>query len=256
MSDEIIVFIKNTKSLDALISRWNYFYKLYRDFFAYHQAVYWSSEYLAKIRDSLEDKKKVEKIIDILDKAYKYNEAVVPSVESYFLKLGISHLNFNEVNGNVLKNLKSKPKRRSICLINNKVLILPLSEASRINKAIRGDYNNFLKKNGGVKGLGVSKGVTTGIVRLVKDLNQLKKCKRNDILVTTQTRPQFNSFIKLVKAIVTDEGGHLCHASMLAREFDIPCVVGTKNATKVLKNGDKIEVDASVGVIKVLKKIN
>lgn len=254
MSDEINGFIKKNKKLENVVEKWDYFYKLYRDFFAYHQATYWPSEYLARIKDSSSEKNKVERIISMLDKAYKYNETVVPNVERYFMRLGIGHLHFKEVNRDVLKNIQSKPRKRSAVFLNGESIILSFKEASQIDKAIRKNYDDFLKNKKEIRGLAVSKGVVKGIARVVKDLSQLKNCKKDDILVTTQTRPQFNTFIKLVKAMVTDEGGYLCHASMLAREFGTPCIVGTKNATKILKNGDLVEVDADNGVVKILKK--
>lgn len=253
MSDEINNFIKKNDNITDLVKRWGYFYKLYRDFFAYHQAVYWPSEYLAKIKNTSTQKSRIEKIIEILDKAYKYNETVVPNVEKYFIKLNIGHLHFNELNIKTINNIKQRQKR-SICLVDKKTIILSFNEASKIYKAIRKDYDNFLKNKNEIKGLAVSKGKVTGIVKIIKDLGRLKDCKKDDILVTTQTRPQFNTFIKLVKAIVTDEGGYLCHASMLAREFGMPCIVGTKNATKVLKNGDYVKVDANNGIVKILRK--
>ena len=55
-------------------------------------------------------------------------------------------------------------------------------------------------------------------------------------------------------AFVTDEGGIISHAAIIARELKIPCIVGTKTATKILKDGDLVEVDADNGVIRILKK--
>jgi phosphoenolpyruvate synthase/pyruvate phosphate dikinase len=259
MSDEINSFIRKNRKLENLIKKWNYFHKLYRDFFAYHQAVYWSSEYLTKMKNISADKNKIKKIVNILDKAYKYNETVFPNVERYFIELGISDLYFSEINEEVLKNIKTKPKKRSVLLIDGKRIILNFKEANEINKEIKKDYanflkNKFLKNKKEIRGLAVSKGVARGRVSVIKNLNQLNKCVKDDILITTQTRPQFNTFIKLVKAIVTDEGGYLCHASMLAREFKMPCIVGTKIATKVLKDGDLVEVDANKGIVKIIKK--
>jgi pyruvate,water dikinase len=60
--------------------------------------------------------------------------------------------------------------------------------------------------------------------------------------------------IKKCGAIVTDEGGITCHAAVISRELEIPCIVGTKIATQVLKDGDLVEVDANKGVVKILKK--
>ncbi len=64
------------------------------------------------------------------------------------------------------------------------------------------------------------------------------------------THPEFLSLMKQASAIVTDEGGVTCHAAIVARELGIPCVIGTKMATKVLKDGDEVEVDADKGIVK------
>ena len=62
--------------------------------------------------------------------------------------------------------------------------------------------------------------------------------------------------MKKAAAIVTDDGGLTCHAAIVARELKTPCVVGTKIATKVLKDGDMVEVDANKGIVKKIKKYN
>ena len=79
-----------------------------------------------------------------------------------------------------------------------------------------------------------------------------EKFTKGNILVTTMTRPDFVPLIKNAAAIVTDEGGITCHAAIVSRELGIPCVIGTKKATKVLKSGDKIEINLKDGVIKKL----
>ena len=56
--------------------------------------------------------------------------------------------------------------------------------------------------------------------------------------------------MKKASAIITDEGGLSCHAAIVARELGIPCIIGTKIATKVLKDGDRVEVDADKGIVK------
>ena len=70
------------------------------------------------------------------------------------------------------------------------------------------------------------------------------------ILIVHQGLPQFAAFYKKAKAIVTDEGGITSHAAVIAREHKIPCVVGTKKATIILKDGDTVEVDAAKGIVR------
>ena len=70
------------------------------------------------------------------------------------------------------------------------------------------------------------------------------------------TRPEFMPALKKAAAIITDEGGITCHAAIVARELKKPCIIGTKIATKVLKDGMMVEVDADKGVVKILNNKN
>jgi pyruvate,water dikinase len=63
------------------------------------------------------------------------------------------------------------------------------------------------------------------------------------------TQPNIVDIAQRASAIITDEGGMLCHAAIISREFGIPCVVGTHKATKILKDGDMVEVDATKGIV-------
>ena len=83
----------------------------------------------------------------------------------------------------------------------------------------------------------------------------MPKLEIGDILVSPMTRPELMPAVKRAAAIVTDEGGITCHAAIVSRELGIPCIIGTKNATRILKDGDKVEVDANHGVVKILKRI-
>lgn len=103
-----------------------------------------------------------------------------------------------------------------------------------------------------LRGIIASKGLVKGLVNVVLNPEATKIFKKGEILVTTMTSPKFTIFLHKTSAIVTDEGGMLSHAAIVAREMKIPCVVGTKVATKVLKGGDMVEVDAEKGVVKKL----
>lgn len=104
-----------------------------------------------------------------------------------------------------------------------------------------------------IKGTVAYKGIAKGKVRIVPDVSVIKKMEKNEILVTLMTTPDYAEAIAKAKAIITDEGGLLCHAAIIAREFNIPCIIGTKIATKVLKDGDLVEVDANKGIVKIIK---
>jgi phosphohistidine swiveling domain-containing protein len=94
----------------------------------------------------------------------------------------------------------------------------------------------------------------TGMVRIVNTPKDMKKFRKGEILVTPMTNPQFLPVMEKAKAIITDDGGMLCHAAIVAREMKKPCIVGTLNATKALKDNDMISVNAKTGVIKVIKR--
>lgn len=100
-------------------------------------------------------------------------------------------------------------------------------------------------------GEGVSKGKVTGAVCLVRNYKaDNKRFKAKSILVAGMTRPEYVPLMKQALAVVTDEGGITCHAAIVSRELGIPCVIGTKIATQVLKDGDRVEVDATNGVVR------
>lgn len=100
-----------------------------------------------------------------------------------------------------------------------------------------------------LKGIGASAGVVTGKVKLVSDPSQNSKMDKGNILVTSITNPLFTPAIMKASAIVTDLGGILSHPAIIARELNIPAVVGTEKATQVLKDGVEITVDGSTGAI-------
>lgn len=100
------------------------------------------------------------------------------------------------------------------------------------------------------KGNVAYKGIIKGTVKIIKDVSELEKVKLGDILVTQMTFPSFIPAMIKASAFVTDEGGITCHATIVAREMKKPCVIGTKIATKVLKDGDVVEVDADKGIVR------
>ena len=87
--------------------------------------------------------------------------------------------------------------------------------------------------------------------KLVDDMGNMKE---GAILVTTTTDTEFMPALKKASAVIADIGGLLSHAAISARELNIPCIVGTENATKILKDGDLVEVDADKGVVRILER--
>ncbi|MEI7621654.1 MAG: PEP-utilizing enzyme [Candidatus Moraniibacteriota bacterium] len=101
-----------------------------------------------------------------------------------------------------------------------------------------------------IKGSVAFSGVVSGVARVCLSMQSIEDFKKGEILVASMTRPEYISAMKKALAIVTDEGGITCHAAIIARELKIPCVIGTKIATQVLKDGDLVEVDANEGMVR------
>lgn len=119
-------------------------------------------------------------------------------------------------------------------------------DATVIRKNTQIDYTNITE----VKGSTACAGVVEGVVKMVNVPGDMVKMNYGDILISTATTPSIVAAMKKAGAIVTDEGGLTCHASIVSRELNIPCVVGTKFGTKVFKDGDKVRVDSLAGTIK------
>ncbi|WP_371069492.1 phosphoenolpyruvate synthase [Sediminibacillus sp. JSM 1682029] len=100
-----------------------------------------------------------------------------------------------------------------------------------------------------LRGLAASPGRGSGKVRKIKDITEISKVEEGDILVTIMTNPDMMPAMKKAAAVVTNEGGRTCHAAIVSREFGIPCIVGSNNATEVLKEGMEVTVDATRGVV-------
>lgn len=249
LTDWLNNFVKKNKKIIDFKKKAKSFFVNYKKFYAIHQAVYWGGDYLSKIKTI--NKNQEQCVIDTLKSAYKYNELIIPKIESYFKKLKIRNFLYDEI----IKGMIKMPKeRRNLLFLDGQRFILSLSETEKIEKTIEEKQKNTSGSIKEFKGLPVTKGVYRGKVKLVTDFNSFKDVRAGDVVVTHMTRPQFNLQIKNVSAIVTNEGGILCHAAIIAREFNIPCIVGTKIATKVLHDGDLVEVDADNGVVRIIEK--
>ena len=125
------------------------------------------------------------------------------------------------------------------------------------NRVLGKMYGNFVptmkEPNENLSGNTAFTGNVKGIVRIVNQENiHSTEFKQGDILVTKMTTPDFVVLMQKAGGIVTDLGGILSHAAIVARELKTPCIVGTENATSLLKDGDLVEVDAVNGVVKKL----
>lgn len=128
-----------------------------------------------------------------------------------------------------------------------------ISEAKEWQKLTRPFLETKIEQDiqqirGTVASLG--KGKVQGRVKILHSSKEAEKMELGDILVAPMTSPEFIIAMRKATAIVTDEGGMTSHAAIVSRELGVPCIVGTKVATKVLKDGDMVEVDAEKGMVR------
>ncbi|MFN8163344.1 MAG: phosphoenolpyruvate synthase [Solirubrobacterales bacterium] len=100
-----------------------------------------------------------------------------------------------------------------------------------------------------VRGLGAAPGIADGRVRVIRERKEARDLLEGEILVTHMTTPDWVPLMRKAAAIVTDSGGMTCHAAIVSRELGLPCVVGTAEATNVLRDGELVTVDAGAGVV-------
>lgn len=141
------------------------------------------------------------------------------------------------------------------CGMLNKKVYATLSEfhaaLSVAGVALQNERIGDLKE---IKGAVAFKGRVKGKVRIIHGFADMPSFLAGEILVTEMTNPDYVPIMKKAAAVVTDEGGMTCHAAIASRELQVPCIVGTRVATKVLTTGDLVEVDAEQGVVQIIEK--
>ncbi|MBI5530294.1 MAG: hypothetical protein HY918_02225 [Candidatus Doudnabacteria bacterium] len=198
-----------------------------------------------------DDKKKLQLIaIDLMDKWLRF-ECEKKNWNFHDMRW----LSMDEVfKAGKTKDISLVKKAKIYSKLKNRIGIMTPTGYLDITKK---EWNKILtaqnKKNPSIiKGLPANPGIYIGKAKIIHN-PITQRIKKGEILVTSMTRPEFMPLMNLAGAFVTDSGGITCHAAIVAREMKKPCIIGTKIATKVFKDGDIIEVDANKGTV---KKIN
>ena len=106
--------------------------------------------------------------------------------------------------------------------------------------------------NGVIRGMAASRGSHTGRARIIRELDEAEKLEPGDVLVCITTAPPWTALFAIAGAVVTNTGGVISHSAICAREFAIPCVVGTQVATMVIPDGAMVTVDGTAGTVTIL----
>lgn len=182
------------------------------------------------------------------------------------------NLSFEEVNNYLaedIKNLLLKNKKVPSLLLGKRKISAyvftkkPGSHKAVVNVFYGKETKNILQlimttfQSKEIKGQVANAPVKTlvGKVQVILDPHSQKFTPGN-ILVTSMTRPDFVPIMHQAQAIITDEGGITCHAAIISRELGIPCIIGTRTASKVLKNGDIVKIDTKTGIIRRMDEKN
>ncbi|MDQ3239164.1 MAG: phosphoenolpyruvate synthase [bacterium] len=149
-----------------------------------------------------------------------------------------------------------KPQDSEWALENGVVYIVqtrPITTVNSVNKTkseeLSADELTILKSTPILKGASASPGVAAGPVKIIHSPSEIDQVAKGDILVTEMTTPDFVPAMKRASAIVTNLGGRTCHAAIVSRELGIPCVVGTGNATTILKSDQVVTVNGAEGTV-------
>ncbi len=182
--------------------------------------------------------------------AKKFN---VPFVDLHFM-IAPDFIDFLKSNGQYDKEEMKRRQKLFISINKDDGERIILSGNKYLEFAKKIIAENIKIKDNMFRGSAASGGKARGRVRVVLNPKGAH-LQRGEILIAGMTRPEYVPLMKKAAAVVTDEGGITSHAAIISRELGIPCVIGTKIATKVLRDGDIIEVDATKGVIKVVKQL-
>lgn len=210
----------------------------------------------------------MEKNLEIFSRVRVYTEPVYNNADRLLKKISKYFLN-NKISD---KQISVLTKHELEDYISNNKIISTINLDQRYDgcalffdkkgkyKLLKGkDFKNFMMDitpdltRQELKGMVAYRGKAVGRVKIVLDPLKVVDFKMGDILVTGMTRPEFLGLMKKSSAFITDAGGMLSHAAIVARELKRPCIVGTEIATKILKDGDLVEVDAENGLVKIIK---
>lgn len=256
-SDKMLDFIKEMKGKLATLEDFHQFNKIFDEYAAYHRAVKVVVDYLSPDQ--------IQKFLSRFAEARVYAEPVFEETEKfmdYFINqlckrygdekelvfcMAKDEFEFYISTGKKPDEeiLRSRYDSAVIFAERGEYKIFIGDDAERIKESITKERNSSI-----LKGQSAYPGVAKGRVRIITNAHIKHQFDDGDILVSGMTRPEYFEYVKKSSAFVTDAGGILSHAAITARELKKPCVIGTQVATKVLKDGDMVEVDADKGTVR------
>ena len=186
----------------------------------------------------------IARLIEKFFELQKYPKELVP----YFTYYDI--LDKTYLNKDFIKMLKQR--LNGVALYGDGDMHVFVEEYKSLKKQFYDSVDSQTQKE--ITGMSANKGIIKGTARIILSEKDFNKFQNKDIIIASMTRVEYVPLMKKCSGIITDEGGITCHAAIISRELKIPCIIGTKNATRKLKDGDYIELDANHGIIKCINK--
>jgi phosphohistidine swiveling domain-containing protein len=260
-ADEVTTYLNSHDPEKMSTKDLSIFWDMIGRYYLPHLSVKYMVDYLSS--------KELKKYLPILEEARLYAEPIFRNSEDFFEKFAQKLAKKNHYPKDILfastgkeiesyfKNNKLPSKKllrarfiqSSLIIEKAKQQLYVGKEVDQIEKIV-----NFHAFEGSLSGQTAYEGKVKGHARIVLNPKEYTDVfNKGDILVTGMTRPEFLPLMKKSAAFVTDAGGILSHAAIMARELKKPAVIGTKNATRVFKDGDLVEVDANKGIIRKVK---
>jgi len=201
--------------------------------------------------------------VDVLHIAYGNSWNLITEISNRLniKDLDLRYFDYGEVKKAILKNEKltdiTETKKIdkevvSVAINNRRYEISNLDVVNKIKSIVYVEEKDLDSKN--IKGTIAYPGKIVGKCKILHNLKDMKKVNRGDIIVVSMTDPNYIPAMEKAAAFITDFGGILCHAAIVSREMKKPCIIGTKNATKILKDNSIIELDAYTGIVKIIKR--
>ncbi|MCT4660955.1 MAG: PEP-utilizing enzyme [Tissierellales bacterium] len=185
--------------------------------------------------------------LDELVKEIAYKTHLTESHIRFMMPEEVMALLEERLNVEEIKDIENRRENMVYIYHNNEEYVFTKERANSLQDIV--ENQEPIVETKVLKGRAACMGVRRGKAVIIERATDADKFTPGDILVSLEADPDLISVMRMAGAIVTDQGGITCHAAVIAREFNIPCVMGTKHATKLIKSGDMLLVDANKGEV-------
>lgn len=232
------------------------FYDLYKEFWTL-LAIFFVIPLIPNIGE--EQKKIAFKLREMTQEYSEANQIFIYGMKNIFKELDEDDLKLllpEEIfNQKEIKKEKIKVRKKGFIYHNNKLYTGDEIEKFIEEKNIEFDDEKLIEQSKDMlKGEIGYKGIVQGKAKIIMTPKEIYKLNEGEILIAPMTTPDYIPAMKKASAFITDEGGITSHASIVSREMKKPCIVGTKIATKIIKDGFELKVNANKGYIEILKR--